>query len=188
MNLSEMTDEKLVELYKSGESAAFDELYFRYKYVIVAASRSFYLSGGDKDDLLQEGFLGLLKAVDTYNGKSSFKSYVYLCIRSKMITAIKKSLNGKNRAMCGYVSLYGQSTELSRLFGTDPEEKIINDENAREFMDKVRSKLSKFEIVVLNYYLDGLTYTEISTKLGKDPKCIDNALQRIKRKISQITD
>ena len=144
------------------------------------------LSGGDKDDLLQEGFLGLLKAVDTYNGKSSFKSYVYLCIRSKMITAIKKSLSGKNRPMCGYVSLYGQSTELSRLFAAGPEEKIIDEENASEFMEKVRSKLSKFEIIVLNYYLDGLTYTEISKKLGKEPKCIDNALQRIKKKISQI--
>lgn len=186
MNYNEMTDEKLVELYKSGETIAFDELYVRYKYVIVAASRSFYLSGGDKDDLLQEGFLGLLKAVDTYNGKSSFKSYVYLCIRSKMITAIKKSLSGKNRPMCGYVSLYGQSTELSRLFAAGPEEKIIDEENASEFMEKVRSKLSKFEIIVLNYYLDGLTYTEISKKLGKEPKCIDNALQRIKKKISQI--
>lgn len=187
MEMKELTDEKLVELYKGGDSNAFDELYVRYKYIIVAASRSFYLSGGDKDDILQEGFLGLLKAVDTYNGKSSFKSYAFLCIRSKIITAIKNSYSNKNKPLQGYVSIYGCSTELNRLLGDDPEEKIINDEAASEFMAKVRKILSKFEIVVLNLYLDGLTYTEISKKLGKDSKCIDNALQRIKKKISAIS-
>lgn len=186
MEMNALTDEKLVELYKNGDCSAFEELYVRYKYVITAASRSFYLSGGDKDDLCQEGFLGLLKAADTYNGNSSFKSYAYLCIRSKILTAIERASSKKNKPLCGYVSIYGQSTELNRLFGGDPEEKIINDESASEFMDKVYKKLSKFEIIVLNYYLDGLTYTEISLKLGKDPKCIDNALQRIKKKISQI--
>lgn len=186
MEMNALTDEKLVELYKNGDCSAFEELYMRYKYVITAASRSFYLSGGDKDDLCQEGLLGLLKAADTYNGNSSFKSYAYLCIRSKILTAIERASSKKNKPLCGYVSIYGQSTELNRLFGGDPEEKIINDESASEFMDKVYKKLSKFEIIVLNYYLDGLTYTEISLKLGKDPKCIDNALQRIKKKISQI--
>jgi len=185
--MKELTDEQLVEAYKNGESTAFDELYVRYKYVIVAASRTFYLSGGDKDDLLQEGFLGLLKAVDTYNGKISFKSYAYLCIRSRILTAVKNACSNKNKPLCGYVSIYGQSTELNRLLGDDPEEKLINDETAREFMEKVNKSLSKFEIIVLNLYLDGLTYTEIGVKLGNDPKKIDNALQRIRKKIIRLS-
>lgn len=179
-------DEQLVQMYKNGEVAAFDELYNRYKYIIKAASHSFYLVGGDNDDLLQEGFLGLLKAVNEFNGKSSFKNFAYICIRSKMLTAIKSAHSIKNQPLNGYISIYGSSVELNKLFGNDPEEQLIKSENTGELIEKINKRLSKFEIIVFKGYLEGLSYTEIGARLGKDPKSIDNALQRIKKKISSI--
>lgn len=182
-----LSDEKLVELYKSGDGDAFNELYARYKYVIIAASRYFYLSGGDKDDVLQEGLIGLFKAVDGYNGKSSFKSYAYLCIKHTVLTAVKSSLSNKNKPLRDYVSIYGTSSELNSLLGGDPEEKVIDDENSNEFMDMLGKKLSKFEKEVLGLYLDGLNYAQISETLNKSEKSIDNALQRIRKKISRMS-
>lgn len=182
-----IADEELVQLYKSGTADAFNELYKRYKYVIVAASRYFYLSGGDKDDVLQEGLIGLFKAVDGYNGKSSFKSYAYLCIKHTVLSAVKTASSNKNKPLRDYVSIYGTSSDLNRLLGGDPEEKVIDDENSSEFMDKLVGKLSKFEREVLDLYLDGLNYSEISTAVGKSEKSIDNALQRIRKKIFKIS-
>lgn len=185
-NYYDCSDEKLVELYRSGASGAFDELYGRYKYLINGAARSYYLSGGDKDDLLQEGFLGLLKAAETYNGKSSFKNYAFLCIRSKIITAVKSAQSYKNKPLVGYVSIYGSSIELNKLLYDDPENKVIDGENSAELIEKINKKLSKFEIIVLKLYLEGLSYTEIGAKLKKEPKSIDNALQRVKKKIETL--
>lgn len=181
-----VSDEELVKMYRSGNAAAFDELYERYKYVLKAASHSFYLVGGDNDDLMQEGVLGFLSAVNGYNGKSMFKTYAYCCIRSKILNAVRNSQSIKNRPLNGYVSIYGTSPELKKLFEYDPEQQLINDESANELLNDIQNVLSKFEFSVFQNYLDGLSYTEIGKKLGKDPKCIDNALSRIKRKISLV--
>ncbi len=181
-----ISDEELVKMYRGGNAAAFDELYERYKYVLKAASHSFYLAGGDNDDLMQEGVLGFLSAVNGYNGKSMFKTYAYCCIRSKILNAVRNSQSIKNRPLNGYVSIYGTSPELKKLFEYDPEQQLINDENANELLNDIQNVLSKFEFSVFQNYLYGLSYTEIGEKMGKDPKCIDNALSRIKRKISLV--
>lgn len=186
--MSDYSDERLVEMYRDGNSAAFDELYKRYKYLLKAASHSFYLAGGDNDDLMQEGVLGFLGAVNGYNGKSSFKTYAYCCIRSKILNAVRNSQSAKNRPLNGYVSIYGGSPELKKLFECDPEQQIINDESAGELHEKIVNALSKFEYAVFQSYVDGLSYTEIGEKFNKDPKCIDNALQRIKKKIGRIAE
>ncbi len=183
-----LSDEDLVKQYRDGNTAAFDELYERYKYILKSASHSFYLVGGDNDDLIQEGLLGLLSAVNGYNGKSKFKTYAYCCIRSKILNAVRNSQSIKNRPLNGYVSIYGTSPELKKLFECDPEQQLINDENANELLSDIKNVLSKFEFSVFQNYLDGLSYTEIGEKMGKEPKCIDNALSRIKRKISLVID
>lgn len=188
LSFANLPDEQLVDIYKKGEQGAFEELYDRYKKIIKAGARSFYLVDGDHDDLLQEGVLGLLKAVDNFNGKSSFKSFAYICIRSKMLNAIKKSNSNKNKPLNTYVSIYGSSVELDKLLYDNPEDTLISKENSLEFIQEVNSKLSKFEIIVFNMYLEGLSYTEIGAKLSKTPKCIDNALQRIKNKLNKIVN
>lgn len=186
-NYSEHSEEKLVELYKNGDGAAFDELYARYKRIINAAARSYYLGGGDKDDLLQEGFLGLLKAADSYDGaRGSFKTYAYVCIRSKIISAVKSAKSYKNKPLIDYVSIYGPSTELQKLLSDDPEDKLIDGENSAEFIQAINKKLSKLEIIVLKLYLEGLSYAEIGARVGRDGKSVDNAMQRVKKKIEAL--
>lgn len=180
------SDEQLVELYRAGNEGAFEEICRRYKQVIMSAGRTFFLAGGDYDDVNQEGFIGLLKAVNTFNGKSSFKNYAYLCIRTNILTAVKSAQSAKYKPLNGAISLYGSSIELDKLFYEDPEQALIEDERVKEILVKINSKLSKMEIIVFNYYLQGLSYTEISERMGKDAKSIDNALQRIKKKISEL--
>ncbi len=187
INYSEFSEEKLVELYKGGDSSAFDELYGRYKHIINAAARSYYLGGGDKDDLLQEGFLGLLKAAETFDGTiGHFKTYAYICIRSKIISAVKSAKSYKNKPLVDYVSIYGPSTELNKLLCDDPEDALIDGENSAEFVQNINKKLSKLEIVVLKLYLEGLSYAEIGARVGRDAKSVDNAMQRIKKKIEAL--
>lgn len=184
---TEHSEEKLVELYKNGDSAAFDELYARYKRIINAAARSYYLGGGDKDDLLQEGFLGLLKAADSYDSaRGGFKTYAYVCIRSKIISAVKSAKSYKNKPLIDYVSIYGPSTELQKLLSDDPEDKLIDGENSAEFIQAINKKLSKLEIIVLKLYLEGLSYAEIGERVGRDGKSVDNAMQRVKKKIEAL--
>ena len=184
--MKQLSDEQLVELYKAGDGNAFDELLGRYKQLIMSAGRSFFFAGGDYDDVMQEGFLGLLKAANTFNGKSSFKSYAYLCIRSKIFNAIKSSQSAKNKPLNSAISIYSGSVELDKLLYDDPEKAFIADESVNEKIALINSKLSKMEILVFNYYMQGLSYTEIGRRMGKDYKSIDNALQRIKKKISEL--
>ncbi len=187
IDYTEFSEEKLVDLYKSGDSLAFDELYGRYKRIINAAARSYYLGGGDKDDLLQEGFLGLLKAAETYDCTiGRFKTYAYICIRSKLISAVKSAKSYKNKPLVDYVSIYGPSTELNKLLSDDPENALIDSENSAEFIENINKKLSKLEIIVLKLYLEGLSYAEISARVGRDSKSVDNAMQRIKKKIEAL--
>jgi len=186
--MKNLSDEQLVELYKQGDQSAFEEIHGRYKQIIKSASRSFFLAGGDYDDVMQEGFLGLLKAVNTFNGKSSFKNYAYLCIRSKIFSAIKSAQSTKNKPLNGAISLYGSSVELDKLLHEDPEAAYIADERVNETVARINSKLSKMEIIVFSGYMQGLSYTEIGKRMGKDAKSIDNALQRIKKKISELED
>lgn len=191
--VSELTEEQLVARSKESEECI-EELLSRYKQTIQAIARRYFLSNGDVEDLIQEGNLGLVKAVKSYNGSVPFKNYAYICINSMMLTAIKKSQNKKNMPLANYISLSGSESDdvdknaimLDESF--DPEQTYINTEDKNELIEKIKNSLSKMEYEILVLYLEGCSYIEIAKKTGKNNKSIDNAIQRIKNKVRVITE
>ena len=189
MTYDKLTDEQLVELARANNTSAIDELFNRYKYIVSSIAHSYFLSGGDTEDLLQEGMLASFKAINTFNGKSSFKSYLYLCVKNRILTVIKSSNRFKNQPLNNYISLSGvvdgdlDKSEI--IIDTDfsPEEKYINIESATELVAKIKDALSEYEYDILTLYLKGYSQKEISEKTNKKDKSVDNALQRIKKKI-----
>lgn len=179
------SDEDLVKRYKSGSQEAFNEIYSRYKDVVKYYGRNLYLLGADSDDLMQEGMMGLMKAANTYDGsKSAFKTYASACIKNCLYSAVKKFASNKNQALnlsdslddCKIISGFS-------LFAPTPEDEVINNEKMRELRFKIYSALSKREILVLELYLEGLSYAEIAEKVGKSVKSVDGALTRARKKI-----
>ena len=189
MNFENLSDERLVELSRSGENKATEVLILRYKNLVKAVARSYFLAGADVEDLLQEGDIGLFKAIEGFNGTSSFKSFAYLCVKNSVLTAIKKSNSNKNKPLNNYISLSGlegydaDKSEIVIDAGFNPETGYINKEAAEELNVKIKAELSAFEHKILSKYLQGYSYVEIGDDLGKSQKSIDNALQRIRRKL-----
>lgn len=191
MELKKLTDNQLVEFAKTNDEAL-AVLMERYKPQVSAICRPYFLIGGDNEDLLQECMIAFYKAIITYNGKASFSSYAYACMKNRIFSLIRQSNNNKNIPLNKYVSLSGLQDSVSdktdivvsEKFG--PEESFINDESVRELESKIFSALSKYENEILKYYLKGLSYQSISEKIGKSTKSIDNALQRIRQKISLL--
>lgn len=190
MDYNRTSDEELVISAKNGDDGAMEELFNRYKGMVKAVSRSYFLVGGDTDDLLQEGMIGVYNAIETFNGSSSFKAYTYKCVKNKIITLIKKSLRHKSLPLNNYVSLSGildgdmDKTEFVVDDVSDPEEEYINRESEAELKKKIFSLLSRYEKEIFLLYLQGYSYDDISIKTKKKVKSIDNALQRIRKKIS----
>lgn len=191
MHYEELNDDRLVEMGKSGDSDAIDCLIQRYRQMILAIARSYFLAGGDTEDLIQEGMLGVFRAIITYkSGKSTFKSYAYVCIKTAILSLIKKSTRDKNKPLNGYISLSGyldNDADKSEIAGAeifDPEREYINKEAELELKLKINNLLSKYENKILGLYLQGYSYDEIAKKTNKETKSIDNALQRIRKKIS----
>ncbi|MBE5737916.1 MAG: sigma-70 family RNA polymerase sigma factor [Clostridiales bacterium] len=188
-DLQNMSDEQLLELAKSQDTEAIEQLLERYKYVASAVAHSYFLNGGDAEDLLQEGMIAVFNAINTFNGKASFKSYVYTCVKNKIITLIKQSNRYKNQPLNNYISFSGflegdaDKNELLTDFSFGPEEVIINTEAENELKNIITKTLSEYEHDILVYYLKGYSYREISEKFNKKEKSIDNALQRIRKKI-----
>jgi RNA polymerase sporulation-specific sigma factor len=177
-----MLDEELVKLYKGGDVQSFNLIYERYKNTVKYFARNLYLLGADNDDLLQEGMLGLVEAVNTYKeGESSFKTYANLCIKSKLYSAVKKYASKKSSPLNNSTSFY--SLDSLGIFSDNPEDLVIEKESDNELKNKIAKCLSSYEISVLNLYLSGLSYEEIALKLQKNVKAIDNALQRARKKI-----
>lgn len=183
--MKDYSDEQLIDLYKSGKVDVFETIYARYKNMIRSSARRFYLVGGDNEDLMQEGVIGLLNAVNTFNGSTSFSTYAYTCIKNAMLSAVFSAQSKKNVPLNSSVPITSVTDEFLNLY-LDPEDEVIGKESEKELMQKITAELSSFEITVLKLFLEGLSYLEISQKLNKQPKSIDNALQRIKRKISNI--
>ncbi len=189
IDLKTMADEQLVLLAQVKDEAAIDELFNRYKYIASAVAHSYFLNGGDSEDLLQEGLLAIFKAITTFNTKYNFKNYVYKCVKNKIITVITSSNRYKNQPLNNYISLSGTldgDIEKSEIiidneFG--PEEVYINTESEKELKAIIEDCLSNYEHKILVYYLKGYSYREISEKLNKKEKSIDNAIQRIRKKI-----
>ncbi|WP_158738311.1 RNA polymerase sporulation sigma factor SigH [Alteribacillus sp. YIM 98480] len=193
-------DEILVEKVRSGDSAALEFLINKYKNFVRAKARSYFLIGGDHEDIVQEGMIGLYKAIRDFNGDklSSFRAFAELCITRQIITAIKTATRQKHMPLNSYVSLdkplYDEESErtlLDVLCGSkvsDPEELIINQEEFDDIELKIGEILSDLEQKVLRLYLDGRSYQEISGELNRHVKSIDNALQRVKRKLERCVE
>lgn len=188
-DIRKRTDEELVALAKENDAEAIEALMERYKGAVKAVTRSLYLSGGDSEDLLQEGMVGIFKAVATYDGKTaSFKSYLYACVRNSVLSAVKKDNSNKNLPLRNYISLSGygadsDKTEIVISGGLDPEADYINKEAERELICRLKKILSGMEYRILTLYLQGFSYAEIGAALGKTQKSADNAIQRIRKKV-----
>lgn len=199
-DFEEMEDEYLVEYVREGDSGALEYLINKYKNFVRAKARSYFLIGADHEDIVQEGMIGLYKAIRDFKGDklSSFKAFAELCITRQIITAIKTATRQKHIPLNSYVSLdrpiYDEESDrtlLDVICGnrvTDPEELLINQEEFDDIELKMGEILSDLERKVLMLYLDGRSYQEISVDLNRHVKSIDNALQRVKRKLERYVE
>ena len=196
--LKQLTDEELVRLSLSGDSLATECILARYKNLVRSRARMYFLAGADRDDLIQEGMIGLFKAIRDYDKekRASFRGFAELCIKRQMITAVKTATRQKHMPLNSYVSLNNPAYEndsrgileevLSGGPEADPEHLIISKENA-EFLNKqIDRALSLLEKTVLTMYLEGKSYQEIAGEVGRPVKAIDNALQRVKKKLEKF--
>jgi RNA polymerase sporulation-specific sigma factor len=184
--LSILSDELLCMKAQSGDSAAADLLIHRFSRLVTAIAHRYYLVGGTKDDLEQEGMIGLLSAMHDYTpGLSSFKTFAGLCIRRSVIDAIRKSHNKNNLFNNDVLSLSQMDPDAAQTYPAeqDPEQQVIGKDDRKHIEQQLLSKLSDFERHVLTLYLNGLRYGEIAEKLSKSTKSVDNAVQRIRRKL-----
>lgn len=188
---NEMTDEELLERLRLGESEIADYLMEKYKGLVRKKARAMFLIGGDTDDLIQEGMIGLFKAVRDYRSdrEASFQSFANVCVDRQIYSAIKSSNRQKHQPLNTYVSLScGEAEEKIRdsyVEYDNPEMILIDRENVKTLEKEMKKSLSPFENRVLQLYLDGNGYIEIAEILGKHPKSIDNALRRIRTKIKK---
>lgn len=195
-------DEELVLMAQNGDDAAQEYLLDKYKSLVRAKSRAYFLIGADSEDIIQEGMIGLYKAVRDYNEEknASFRSFAELCVNRQMITAIKAATRQKHQPLNSYVSLnkpvYEEESEqtymdfLQSSSGSllNPEALLIGQENKSFLEDQMVKKLSSFETRVLVLYLQGRSYFEIARVLDKPEKSIDNALQRVKKKLEKFLE
>ncbi|MBO4962201.1 MAG: sigma-70 family RNA polymerase sigma factor [Clostridia bacterium] len=181
--MKSITDEELVVSYRAGEVDAFNELHKRYKNAILSYAHSVYCIGADLEDVIQEGMLGLLNAINYYNGKSSFKNYAFLCIKTSIIKAVTRSFSNKDLPLNSTVSINDCETEINRI-SENPEDEIIFKEKIDAIKLRVKQEFSSFEQEVLNLFLQGYSYAEIAKKLNCTAKQCDNVLQKIKKKLS----
>ena len=197
---ADMADEQVVGLAQQGDSVAVECLLSKYKNFVRSKARSYFLIGADHEDIVQEGMIGLFKAIRDYQAErlSSFRAFAELCITRQIITAIKTATRQKHVPLNSYVSLnkpiYDEESDRTLMDvivegrAQNPEELIIGRENLVSFRDQVDRVLSGLEQDVLNAYLDGKSYQEIADKLGRHVKSIDNALQRVKRKMEKFLE
>lgn len=191
------TDEEVVDQAKTGDARAQEYLISKYENFVKAKSKSYFLIGADKEDIYQEGMIGLYKAIRDFKADrlASFKAFAELCITRQIITAIKTATRQKHIPLNTYISLnkpiYEEESDrtlidvLSELKITDPEELIIGKEQLKHIEGEMAKVLSDLEMEVLQSYLDGKSYQEIACDLDRQAKSIDNALQRVKRKLEK---
>ena len=196
----EMTDEQVVQLAQAGEEPALVYLLNKYKNFVRSKSRSYFLIGADHEDIVQEGMIGLFKAIRDYREDrlSSFRAFAELCITRQIITAIKTATRQKHIPLNSYVSLnkpiYDEESDRTLLdvitegYLANPEDVLINREDMSLIEVRIAQSLSPLERQVLAKYLQGKSYQEISRDMKRQIKSIDNALQRVKRKLAKIME
>lgn len=200
----EISDEELIVRLRDGETGITDFLMNKYKNLVRSKAKSMYILGADREDLIQEGMIGLFKALRDYDmGRdASFLTFADLCVSRQMYTAVQASGRKKHTPLNSYVSLYsdvreredggGEETELvnvlSSLSERSPEEEWIDKENVKLLEEAIEKELSSFEKQVLDLHLTGMGYIQIARVLGRDEKSVDNAIQRIKGKLRRVID
>ncbi len=196
-----LNDERLVELCREGNDSAEEVLISRYTKHVRSLARPYFLAGGDSEDLIQEGMIGVVKAISGFQPErdTSFKTFAFVCIRNKLYSAVKNASGNRHSPLNNYIpfeallfdsdSSHHGANAFSFSSADDPAEQIIGREATRELLHKLEGILSRFELDVLELYLEGLSYAEISERVSKPQKSVDNAVQRIRRKFgSHITN
>ena len=188
------SDEELIEKLRQGEDDITDYILEKYKPLVRKKTNAMYLIGGETEDLIQEGMIGLFKAIRDYkpDKDASFYHFAELCINRQLYSALEASNRKKHQPLNSYISLSEQehpdavAAELLVDKESGPEQTVIEQEVWEEYKKRLAQKLSRMENQVLQYYLDGNHYIQIAKMMGKSPKSIDNALQRIRQKIRQM--
>lgn len=198
---SDLSDNELLELASAEKNndvrnSAMETLIKRYGPLVTRQSRSLYIIGADEEDLIQEGMIGLVKAINDYRPDkgAAFKTFAFMCVRRQMLTAINNSNNMRNTPLNHYISIYGDESneyaspldEVDSGVITNPEEIMMEKLRESDLIKLIDSKLSRFERQVLDEYLTGDSYEAIGERLGKSAKSIDNAVQRIRIKLRNI--
>lgn len=186
IDYKDFSDEELICRLRAGESSIEEYLLEKYKPFVKSKSRALFLVGGDKEDLIQEGMIGLFKAIRDYNPENGapFAAFAKLCVERQIYTAIEAAGRMKNAPLNAYISL---SEESETLMDGGIEDEVIEKTSFQQMYLAAQAHLSKMEKEVLSFFLEGKEYTEIAEILGKTDKSIDNALQRIKTKIRKIS-
>jgi RNA polymerase sporulation-specific sigma factor len=197
LRFGDKSDETIVGMSQEGDRVALEYLLSKYKNFVRSKARSYFLIGADHEDIVQEGMIGLFKSIRDYQLErlSSFRAFAELCITRQIITAIKTATRQKHLPLNSYVSLnkpiYDEESDRTLMdvivegHAQNPEELIIGREDILSIRDQVGTVLSSLEQDVLSAYLDGKSYQEIADMLGRHVKSIDNALQRVKRKLEK---
>jgi len=199
-DLEHLTDEEIVSLAKDGDTAALEFLIGKYKNFVRSKARTYFLIGADREDIIQEGMIGLYKAIRDYryDKQASFHSFAEICVTRQIITAIKTATRQKHMPLNSYVSLnkpvYEEESErtlsdvITQGKAGNPEELFIDQEDFLDIESTMQRILSPLEQDVVNLYLEGKSYVEIAQQLGRHVKSVDNALQRVKRKLEQYLE
>lgn len=197
MNYTTYTDEELIRMLRCGESNIADYIMEKYKPLVRKKTNAMYLIGGETDDLIQEGMIGLFKAVRDYKEEkeTSFFSFADLCISRQLYSALETSNRKKHQPLNTYISFSNQDGEKGMNLeevvtdqNISPEQMLIEREGREEFFYRLKENLSAMERTVLYLYLEGNSYTQIAEIMSKSPKSIDNTLQRIRGKIKQMKE
>lgn len=202
-----ITDEELIDRQRSGERQITDYIMDKYKNLVRKKAKSMYILGADNDDLIQEGMIGLFKAVRDYDAgrDASFYTFADLCISRQMYNAVQASRREKHAPLNTYISLYADMTEteggqngngsgmkllntIASAVETNPEQLMIDRENVADIEAMIEKELSSFEKQVLDLYLTGMSYSQIARVLSRDEKSTDNALQRLKSKLRKAVN
>ena len=192
-----ITDETLCLQAAAGDREAEETLVMRYNRLVRICARPYFLLGGDSEDLIQEGMLGLIKAIREYRPEQGvlFRTFAEVCVRNRILSAVRAAARDKHIPLNHSVSIENPLFDESSGYfsidamdrGSDPEALVISREEFQERRQAILSQLSGFEATVLGFYLDGLSCSEIAAEVGRPPKSVDNAVQRVRRKLAQTT-
>ncbi len=192
MEINSQNESQIVCLAKDGDANAMELVFQRYKEIVKKIARSYKIEGADEDDLIQEGMIGVFRAVKSYNGDSPFEPYVRTCIKNAIYSVGRQLHNKKNSPLQGYLSLSSndendiEKSELVSDESFQPEKEFLHNEEEAELQEKLEQVLSPLEVKVLYFRQQDYSYDDIAKTLNKDQKSIDNALQRIRKKINSL--